>query len=499
MRARTPVLVGFGTATQRLDDPLAALEPIGLMIEAAREAGRDAGHPGLLAGVERILVPKGRWRYGDPGREIARRLCAGRPTTVLAKVGVLQQSLIAEACSRIAEGEIEIALVVGGEAGHRLRRARALGVAAPDLALAGEPDVLLSAEDELLHPAELRAGLRMPVGLYAILDSAVRAGQGIPVGDHARRLAALYSRFSAIAAENPHAWSRAFLRPDEIEPPTPRNPIQAAPYSRLHCASWNVDQAAALLFCSEDKARGLGLDETRWVHPWASTEANHMVPVSARADLASNPGVRLAGQAALEAGGLAIGDVDLIELYSCFPVAVTAVAAELEVPPGRDLTVTGGMAFAGGPFNNYVLQATCRMAELLRLGRGTTGLVSSVSGILTKQGFGLWSSRPAPDGFRFRDVTAEAARASPRREVLEDHRGGAVVVGCTVLNEPGGLRSIVIAETAEARRVVATSDDPEVGALLCREDGCGMRVDVAGSRFTLATERRRAGFQGSAD
>ena len=79
--------------------------------------------------------------------------------------------------------------------------------------------------------------------------------------------------------------------------------------------------------------------------------------------------------------------------------------------------MTGGMAFAGGPFNNYVLQATCRMAELLREGQGQNGLVSSVSGILTKQGFGTWGRQPAPGGFVFNDVTADTA-------LLEDHRPG---------------------------------------------------------------------------
>ena len=67
---------------------------------------------------------------------------------------------------------------------------------------------------------------------------------------------------------------------------------------------------------------------------------------------------------------LAIADVDLVELYTCFPVAVETYAAELGLSSTRDLTVTGSMAFAGGPYNNYVLQATCRMGQLLREGKG---------------------------------------------------------------------------------------------------------------------------------
>jgi acetyl-CoA C-acetyltransferase len=484
---RTPVLIGIGTATQRFDDPLQAAEPIALMIGAAEAAGRDCGSPAALSGVEQISVPRGRWRYGDPGREIARRLCAGSPTTVLAHVGVLQQSLIADACVRIADGAIDLALVVGGEAGYRLRRARGLGVASPDAPLPGKPDITLTAQDELLHPAELRAGLKSPVSLYAILESAFRARNGVSIADHDREMAQLYSRLSAIAADNPLAWSRKVLAADDILADSPRNPVQALPYRRLHCASWNVDQAAALLFCSGEKARALGLDDRNWIYPWASTESQHMQPLMARDDLAASPGARLAGEAALAAGGLTLDDIALLELYSCFPVAIEMFARELGASITRDLTVTGGMPFAGGPFNNYVLQATCRMAEMLRRRPGAKGLVSSVSGILTKQAFGLWSSAPPPAGFCFADVTADVARIAPAREVLDQYRGAASVAGYTVLHEGDAPpRGIVVADTDDGRRTIASNDDPQVVGLLSETEGCGKRIHVDGTRFTLA-------------
>jgi len=484
---RTPILIGIGTATQRFDDPFQAVEPIDLMVRATQAAARDAGNPGALSGVEQISVPRGRWRYGDPGREIARRLCGGSPTTVLAHVGILQQSLIADACECIADGAIDLALVVGGEAGYRLRRARGLGVAAPDRPLPGNPDVTLTAQDELLHPAELRAGLKSPVSLYAILESAFRARSGASIAEHDRQIAQLYSRFSAIAAENPLAWSRKALTSDDILADSPRNPVQALPYRRLHCASWNVDQAAALLLCSEQKAHALGLDDRNWIYPWASTESQHMQPLTARGDLAASPGARLAGQAALATGGLTLDDIDLLELYSCFPIAVEMFARELGAPMTRDLTITGGMPFAGGPFNNYVLQATCRMADMLRQRPGAKGLISSVSGILTKQAFGLWSSAPPPAGFHFGDVTADVARVAPAREVLDHHQGNAKVVGYTVLKDGDAPpRCIAIADTDNGRRTIASSDDPQVVSQLSEMEGCGERIHVDGARFALA-------------
>ena len=102
---RLPVLVGIGTCSQREDDFARAREPLDLMLEAVRLAGIDAGGAHTLAGVGRIAVPKGRWRYRNPAGEIARAIGAPSATTVLASVGVLQQSLIGDACSRIDVGE----------------------------------------------------------------------------------------------------------------------------------------------------------------------------------------------------------------------------------------------------------------------------------------------------------------------------------------------------------------------------------------------------------
>ncbi len=484
---RQPVLVGVGTCMQREDDLALAREPIDLMIEAVRRAGADAGAAQMLCAVESIAVPKGRWRYNNPGGEIARAIGADEAVSVLSSVGVLQQSLIGEACHRIAAGEIQSALVVGADAGYRIAVARKAGTRADERQQDDLPDVSLEPAEELLHPAEWRAGLRMPVVLYAMLASAWRARNGLGVDAHSRRMGDMLHRFSEIASTNPAAWRRTILLADAFTQPTERNPMLATPYTRLHCASWNVDQAGALLLCSAGRATQLGIPRERWVYAIASTESNHMVPVAARADLAGCPGARIAGKAALEVGGLTAAQLDLIELYSCFPVAVEAYALELGIAPDRDLTVTGGMPFAGGPFNNYVLQATCRVAELLRAGAGRTALVSSVSGILTKQGFGLWATRPGPQGFQWQDVSLDTSRVSPAREVVEAFQGPAAVAAYTVVHSPKAApRALVLADTAAGQRALAWNDDQEWVRWLEKKDLCGARIVIDGAAFRPA-------------
>ncbi|MBI2802648.1 MAG: hypothetical protein HYX63_20610 [Gammaproteobacteria bacterium] len=174
-----------------------------------------------------------------------------------------------------------------------------------------------------------------------------------------------------------------------------------------------------------------------------------MVPVSARADLAACPGAGIAGQAALG------------------------------IPDGRDLTVTGGMPFAGGPFNNYVFQATCRAAELLRLRGNSTALVSSVSGLLTKQGFGLWSTTPAAGGFVHADVTETVAREVATCDVLDVFSGDATVADYTVLYGRGqSPRAIALVDIDPRQRALTTTDDPVLIARLEREEFVGRRVRI---------------------
>jgi acetyl-CoA C-acetyltransferase len=472
--------VGIGVATQREDDPSRAAEPLDLMLAAVRNAGADASADAraLLAGVGRIAVPQGRWRYRNPGGDIARAIGADAAVSVLGSVGVLQQTLIGDACRAIADGETDTTLVVGGDAGYRILRANFLGTRAAERQQEDTPAVRLEPAAELRDPAELRAGVKLPVGLYAMMESAYRAKHGWSVDEHRDRLAAMYSRFSHIAAENPHAWNRERFDAPAIRDPSQRNAMQAFPYTKLHCSTWNVDQAGALLLCSAARADALGIAHEQRIHPRASTESNHMVHVSARVDLAACPGAGIAGRAALDASGLSIADVDLLDLYTCFPIAVEVYAEELGIPLERDLTVTGSMAFAGGPFNNYVIQATCRIAELLRAGRGRHGLVSSVSGVLTKQGIGLWSREPARDGFALRDVTDEVAHAVPVKRVVESATGSATIAGYTVLHERGRPpRGVAIVDVGDARTVVDTVD----GALVAQMESaemCGAPVHL---------------------
>jgi acetyl-CoA C-acetyltransferase len=146
------------------------------------------------------------------------------------------------------------------------------------------------------------------------------------------------------------------------------------------------------------------------------------------------------------------------------------------------------MTFAGGPLNNYVLQSTSRMGQLLRARPGSTGLVTSVSGLLTKQGFGVWTSAlDASRQFQFVDVTDQIKAQVKTKKVLDNYEGPGVIAGYTVLH--GGSerkRAVAIIDIDRERRTVAYSEDARVMAEMeSAIESVGRGVSVGGAQFGL--------------
>ncbi|MGR7001228.1 hypothetical protein ACU686_29495 [Yinghuangia aomiensis] len=185
---RTPVLVGVAAAVrQRVDEPGGGRDALELMADAAEAAGHDSGAADLLGALDMVLIPRGMWGQGDPGRRIADRFGASKARTLVAELGVLQQTLLTRAAAGIAAGNEDVVLVVGAEAAYRDRRLRGTGLPPIHQPLPPiEPDVSLRPTGDILHRVEIDRGLPVPVRQYAILESALPARRG-PVARRARR------------------------------------------------------------------------------------------------------------------------------------------------------------------------------------------------------------------------------------------------------------------------------------------------------------------------
>ena len=475
---RTPVIVGAGQLTRRLEDPAEASEPAEMMAEVLRRAADDAGAPGLLARADSVrVVDCISWKYPDPGAAVAERLGASpRQTVYTATGGNSPQMLVNHTASAIQRGELDVALVTGAEAIYTRWRARRTGTHLEWSKDGGDraPDLVLGDDRFGSHNAEVNRGLMAPIQVYPVFENALRAAAGEGLDEHQVKVSELWAAFSRVAGGNPYAWSPEPHSAEEIRTVTPDNRMIGFPYPKLMNSNIDTDQAAALILCSAGAARDLGVAEDRWVFPHAGADAKDHWHVSERDDLHSSPAIRIAGRRALELAGVDAGDLDHVDLYSCFPSAVQVAADELGLPLDRQLTVTGGLCFAGGPGSNYVTHSIATMVGLLRDDPDARGLCTAVGWYLTKHAFGVYSGRPPAEGFRHAEPQDEVD-ALPRREAVERYDGPVTIESYTVMHAREGHpeNGIVACLTPEGGRAWGATTDPDVMKAMTVEELCG--------------------------
>ncbi|HUQ38937.1 MAG TPA: acetyl-CoA acetyltransferase, partial [Acidimicrobiales bacterium] len=473
------VIVGVGQSLRRPTRAEEMAEPLDLMLEAARAAADDSGAgQGLLARIPSVRVVESMsWRTPDPGAVVGEKLGMTVVDSLqTATGGNSPQMLVNMTAAAIAAGRLDGALVVGAEAMYSRRVARKLGgkletVTQP----ADTPKAHVVGLDRSgSHPAELARLLMMPTQVYPVFENAVRAASGATIEEHQQKIAGLWSRFSEVAATNPWAWSPQARTAAEVGMASPENRMIGFPYPKLMNANIQVDQGAALILCSAEVARAAGVPEDRWVFPLAGADAHDHWFVSERDNLHSSPAIRECGKAAFALAGAGPDDVAHVDLYSCFPVAVEIAAAELGFSLDRQLSLTGGLTFGGGPGNNYVTHSIAQAVIALRTDPGSVGLVNANGWYVTKHSVGLYGTTPPGDGFRAADVQA-AVDATPKREVVEDAEGAATVESYTVMHDRDGApeTAIVACLLPDGRRAWANSTDPDLLTRLTTEDVIG--------------------------
>ena len=209
--------------------------PIELLADAARAADADTGAPNSLLDRADVVavVAIGSWPYPDPGAVLARQLGISPRTTAVSTVGGNSpQLLIDEFATRIQQGDCDVVLVGGAESMHTRWRARR----EPRVELTWEsgddpPCPLVIGDDapgasdyEMAHLAVA------PTMVYPLFETALRFANGESVDEHQRTVSELWSQFSAVAAANPHAWSRVAYSPEEIRTISTDNRAVCFPY-----------------------------------------------------------------------------------------------------------------------------------------------------------------------------------------------------------------------------------------------------------------------------
>ena len=188
---------------------------------------------------------------------------------------------------------------------------------------------------------------------------------------------------------------------------------------------------------------------------------------------------------ALRRAGVEVGDLDVADLYSCFPSAVRFaldVLDDLGGGPGSSshlapYTVTGGLPYAGGAGSNYALGSTAAMCDRLTSGDGSsTGLVTGVGMHLSKHQAMVLSTTPGPLGEPAPDFVPE------RRPIVDTYDGEVGIATYTVRHGGDGAATEALLVTdvdpTIGARGYAVAREPELLAALEAEEWVGRTVRV---------------------
>jgi len=494
----TPVIVGIGQFTERLDDDnYRALSAVEIAAAASRAAFSDALSLSRLGplvdtiattrtfedSVPQLAFPFG--RSNNFPRSICRRLGID-PARAIWEVagGDTPQKLVNEICEKIAGGEVGVALLTGAEAISTARHLQRIGREVDwSETVDAEVEDRAIGVGRMVAPEVLNHGLVSAPLLYGVCENARRRKLGMSRADYALEMGRLFAPFTRIASSNPFASmaNRAYTA-EELATPSDSNRMIADPYPRLLVSRDQVNQGAALILTSTRKARELGIDERKWIylHGYAEAAEHGLLE---RPDLGVSPAAQTAARNALAAAGIDADAVDFFDLYSCFPIAVSNVADCLGITPDdpRGLTVTGGLPYFGGPGNNYSMHGIASTVERLRARPGSYGFVGANGGFLSKYAVGVYASRPAP--FRPCDNTSAQASldAAPVATCVDCAEGEGLVETYTIAYDKHGepVQATIIGRLRRnGSRFIATTatDDARTPAAMAEQDPLGAPV-----------------------
>ena len=449
-----------------------APHPAAAMAHACRLALKDAGvalsEVELLASVEPFC-----WTYEDINRAVASELGPELHAHVehlwVPAGGTSPQDLLHQVCARIDAGELQCALICGAESMHTRRRAtQGMPEDWPPKAEGVDP---MRGQAPFSSEVERKHGLRAPIQLFPLFENAIRAAHQRTEEEQSDVAAQLLAKNAAVAANNPHAWFQDAPSAKEIGTVTAGNRMIVFPYTKRMNAIMDVDQCAAILVCSRSFLErtnrfsqsaavlgGCGVEEV-----WNPLE---------RQTFAQCHAMQRAIQLTLQRAGITAEMLDGMDLYSCFPSAVEfgldALGTTADDP--RPVSLTGGLAFAGGPGNAYVLHSLAAAYEAIRREPDKKLLVTGIGMANTKHAAtALTGAATVPDTAN--GATSYREPLDEKPIPVETHaRGTATIVSWTIEYQRDGAPAnvIVLLDLEDGQRTIANMADLATSAAALR-------------------------------
>ena len=487
---RAPVLVGVGEAS---GGSLGAEwpSPVDLASAAVRAAVEDARAPGLADALDCLLatrlfydsgLPHG---FGSPDNyphAIAEDAGVDPAALIYGDVGGQSpQRHLNELAVDLYEGKHKAVVLCGAEAVGTVKRATKQGHQLDWNRPSDRDFTDLRRDFPILTKYEIRHGIiSMPMA-YGLMENAYRARLGWTCEDHAAAMAELWAGLSKVAPTRTHAQFARRWTADELLEDDHGNYRLNDPYRRWMVAQDGVELGAAVVMTTAGTAADLGIAPDRLVYLWAGADASAPL-ISEQADLSRSPAMDWAMTTALDLAEQQAQDIGPIDIYSCFPVAVSLGIEALGIERGgAGFTMTGGLTFFGGPGNGYSTHAIAAMVQALREDGSKPALISANGGVISKESVGVYAARPVEGGWTpDRIATPMALAADDGTRAAHMGKGAGVITTYAlpfVKGEPGAA-TVRVEDEAGLPLFALLGDAPT-------------DTDLTGQRVTIANDGKR--------
>lgn len=455
-----PVIIGVGDVLDRTNNLDKAKETLVLIEEALQYASGDAEVNGLLRQVDYIdVVNVASWPY----KNIEQRLSEILPENPRRQIvhgelgGESPVRFINQMAQAIVKGKISVGAICGGEAQRSAIKARRIEAipehwTAPDKSHFGK-DLF-----EWINPYAQHYGIRTPTDVYPLYENNLYHNYHQSFRESQKESAQLWHNLSKVSAKNPYAWIGREMSKEQLLKVDQNNRMIAFPYSKFMVANNSVNSSSALVMTSVKKAKELGVLQEKWIYVGAGAMADEPTDFLKRDNYHHSASMEVVLKQTLAFNELEVKNLDYMELYSCFPCVPKMARRILGLSVDVQLTVTGGLTFAGAALNNFMTGAATQMVRKLRK-KGQNGLLYGNGEFVTKNHAVVLSKNPIKPKIVLQDYNVQELADYQRGivpELIEIYSGEATLETYTVIyNRNGPKTAVIIGKTPGEKRALA--------------------------------------------
>ena len=490
----TPIIVAAGQYVQRLHSQSTPPfnSPTQLAASASQIALQDAsisaGDIDTIAVIRFFSDAAKAWAspFGgsnNPPESVARRIGAAPLHRIYSNAGGTEPlTLMMELLHNIAHGQTKLALLTGAEARANQRFALRSAYEENWREDISAPLDNREYRKRFASKEELSCGLTLPVQYYSLIENIQAHQMGHTLTQHQKYMAQLMAPLSQVAATNPYAQSAVEYSSLELEKVSAANYPISLPYSKLLIAQDAVNQSSALLLTSVGYARQLNIDPRQWIFIEAYADGEDQY-LSLREDPGKSCAMERVLRATMDRAEATVADMDLVDIYSCFPCAVHSACDILGISMDNSgpVTVTGGLPFFGGPGNNYSLHALAEAAVRLR-GNASRALVTANGGILSKHAAIVLTNEPSRashlDWSDSNHLTVDCVDI-PARSIIDAPHQGHIISYTVISRRQKSDIGIVLAETVVGKRFLASTTDLAITESMWDCSPIGRKISVS--------------------